>query len=90
LYRSLSFIKRCKAHITAIGLTFSLKSTLLDKIDEADLANNTGFIFAPGEGQRPISLYNDPDAEYLAFPSIFCGKSRPDNKDRHVPVQYFI
>jgi hypothetical protein len=62
--------------------------TLLDKIDEADLANNTGFIFAPGEGQRPISLYNDPDAEYLAFPSIFCGKSRPDNKDRHVPVQY--
>ena len=62
--------------------------TLLDKIDEADLANNTGFIFVPGEGQRPISLYNDPDAEYLAFPSIFCGKSRPDNKDRHVPVQY--
>jgi hypothetical protein len=36
--------------------------TLLDKIDQADLANNTGFIFAPGEGQRPISLYNDwPD-----------------------------
>jgi hypothetical protein len=62
--------------------------TLLDKIDEADLANNTGFIFALSEGQHPISLYNDPDAEYLAFPSIFCGKSRPDNKDRHVPVQY--
>lgn len=62
--------------------------TLLDKIDEADLANNTEFIFAPGEGQHAISLYSDPDAEYLAFPSIFCGKSRPDNKDRHVPVQY--
>jgi hypothetical protein len=41
--------------------------TLLDKIDEADLANNTGFIFAPGEGQRPISLYNDPDAEFLLY-----------------------
>lgn len=50
--------------------------TLLDKIDEADLANNTEFIFAPGEGQHPISLYSDPDAEYLAFPSIFCGKKQ--------------
>ncbi|CAC5416146.1 unnamed protein product [Mytilus coruscus] len=38
--------------------------------------------------QRPISLYSDPDAEYLSFPTIFCGKKRPDNKDRSVSVHY--
>ena len=38
-------------------------------------------VIAPGEGQQPISLFNDPDAEYLAFPSIYCGKRRPiDNE----------
>ncbi len=34
-------------------------------------------VIAPGEGQHPISLFNDPDAEYLAFPSIYCGHRRP-------------
>ena len=34
-------------------------------------------VIAPGEGQQPISLFNDPDAEYLAFPSIYCGQRRP-------------
>ena len=29
--------------------------------------------FAPGEGQHPISVFHDPDAEYLSFPTIFCG-----------------
>ncbi len=38
-------------------------------------------VIAPGEGQHPISLFNDPDAEYLAFPSIYCGRRRPiDNE----------
>ena len=30
--------------------------------------------FALGEGQHPISVFHDPDAEYLSFPTIFCGQ----------------
>lgn len=42
--------------------------------------------FAPGEGQKPISLFYDENAEYLAFPTIFCGQTRPAT--RKVPVHY--
>lgn len=34
-------------------------------------------IIAPGEGQRPIALLFDLDAEELSFPCIFCGLKRP-------------
>ena len=44
--------------------------------------------FAPGEGQIPISVFQDQDAEYLAFPTIFCGQCRPNNSDRHLPIHY--
>ena len=27
-------------------------------------------------------------SEYLSFPTIFCGKQRPDNKERKIPVPY--
>ena len=30
--------------------------------------------FAPGEGQIPVSVFKDENAEYLAFPTIFVGK----------------
>ena len=30
--------------------------------------------FAPGEGNRPLSIFMDKDSEYLSFPSIYCGK----------------
>lgn len=46
------------------------------------------FSFAPGENQTPLGLYQDPHAEYLAFPTIFCGQDRLSNKDRLVPVTY--
>ncbi|CAC5394741.1 unnamed protein product [Mytilus coruscus] len=62
--------------------------TLLDYIPDDNPPCDTGLTFAPGEGQRPISLYSDPDAEYLSFPTIFCGQRRPDNKDRSVSVHY--
>ncbi len=58
------------------------------------LTDADALVIAPGEGQRPIALFNDPDAEYLAFPSIYCGhrrlidnssvrktKKRPSNAD---------
>ncbi|XP_061173328.1 uncharacterized protein LOC133182501 [Saccostrea echinata] len=49
---------------------------------------NQIFTFAPGQGQRPISLYQDQMAEYLSFPTIFCGKGRIENDQRQVPVSY--
>ncbi len=39
---------------------------------------------APGEGQIPV--FREPNAEYLSFPTIFCGKTRPKNTERHRKV----
>ena len=33
-------------------------------------------------------MYLDKDAEYLCFPSIFCGQRRPGNDDRLVQLHY--
>ncbi|XP_060573123.1 uncharacterized protein LOC132731041 [Ruditapes philippinarum] len=58
-------------------------------LDDADIENrHATFTFAPGEGQRPLSIFQDKDSEYLCFPSIFCGKRRIDNEHRKVPVNY--
>ena len=56
-------------------------------VDYSDLQNRTEtFTFAPGEGQRPLSIYQDVDSEYLCFPTIFCGQRRLQNAERPVPV----
>jgi hypothetical protein len=61
----------------------------LDEIvDESNSKFDTEYTFAPGEGQRPLSLYYDEDAEYLSFPTIFCGQRRVDNKERTVKIHY--
>ena len=58
-------------------------------LDYADLENrNCTYTFAPREGQRPLSIYQDKDSEYLCFPSIFCGQRRKENDERCVPVHY--
>ena len=64
-----------------------------DKTNENDIeaSNNKYdkvFTFAPGEGQHPLSLYQDKDAEYLCFPTIFCGQTPPSRDERLVPVHY--
>ena len=41
--------------------------------------------YAPGEGKRPI--FNEPLAEYLCFPSIFCGQKLPPNEERTHPLK---
>ena len=43
---------------------------------------------APGEDNHPISIFKDKYCEELAYPGIFCGQARADNKDRDVPVYY--
>ena len=59
-------------------------------VDEADIDNKYDkvFTFAPGEGQHPLSLYQDKDSEYLCFPTIFCGQTPPSKDERLVPVHY--
>ena len=59
-------------------------------VDDADIENKYDkvFTFAPGEGHHPLSLYQDKDAEYLCFPTIFCGQTPPSRDERLVPVHY--
>ena len=59
-------------------------------LQEPDIAENGEKIisFAPGEGNKPLGIFMDKDSEYLSFPTIFCGKQRPDNSKRKVPVSY--
>lgn len=57
-------------------------------VDEADIDTNKLYVFAPGENQKPISLFTDKDAEFLCFPTIFCGHRRTENEEREVPVHY--
>ena len=56
-------------------------------VDDANLENKYDQVFI-GEGQHPLSLYHDEDAEYLCFPTIFCGQTRPSKEERTVPVRY--
>lgn len=46
------------------------------------------FSFAPAEGNKPLSIFKDKYCEELAYPGIFCGEARVENKDRFVPVYY--
>ena len=59
-------------------------------VDDANIENKYDqvFTFAPGEGQHLLSLYQDKDAEYLCFPSIFCGQRPPSKDETSVPVHY--
>lgn len=43
---------------------------------------------APGENNTLLSIFQDKYSEFLAFPAIYCGQSRPDNASRLVPLHY--
>lgn len=43
---------------------------------------------APAEGSRPVIIFHDKYSEEVAYPGIFLGQKRPDNKDRITPVHY--
>ena len=43
---------------------------------------------APGEGSVPLSIFRDKYSEELAYPGIFLGQKRPENKQRLVDVHY--
>lgn len=47
------------------------------------------FRYAPGEGNKLLGIFMDKDSEFLSvFPTIYCSKTRADNKDRTTPVHY--
>ena len=46
------------------------------------------FTFAPGEGQHPLSLFQDADCEYLSFPSIYCGEKMNTVTADGKPIHY--
>ena len=47
--------------------------------DDFDVSNKI-LTLAPGEGKIPV--FKDPLAEYLVFPTKFCGQTRPSNSER--------
>jgi hypothetical protein len=49
--------------------------TVLDSTDYSDKT----LILAPGEDERPSSLYQDIHADYLACPTIYAGQKLPEN-----------
>ena len=44
--------------------------------------------FAPAEGNKPLSIFRDQHSEEMAFPGIFLGQKRPDDKQRLKSVYY--
>ena len=50
-----------------------------DSEDDFDISNKI-LTLAPGEGKIPV--FGNPFAEYLAFPTKFCGQTRPLNSER--------
>ena len=64
-------------------LTAPSTDTLLN--DPHTDISNISMTFAREEGKRPV--FHEPLAEYLAFRTIYCGKTCPDNKDRIHLVQ---
>ena len=38
--------------------------------------------FAPGEDNKPLSVFRDQFSEEMAYPGIFQGQRRPDDKER--------
>ena len=51
--------------------------------DDFDISNKI-LTLAPGEGKIPV--FKDPLAEYLVFPTKFCGQTRPSNSERKCDV----
>ena len=73
-------------HLDTMLDDHQLQNRDVDMQQNDDIPNE--MTFAPGEGQTPISVFQDENAEYLAFPSIFCGQTCPTNTEREIPVHY--
>lgn len=43
---------------------------------------------APAEGNTPLGMFQDFNAEFLSFPAIYCGETRQNNNLRATAVHY--
>ena len=59
--------------------------TILYPFDEYD--GQHSYSVAPSEGNQPVPILQE-HLEKLAFPTVFCGDTRPNNKQRRKPVKY--
>ncbi|XP_070561973.1 uncharacterized protein [Ptychodera flava] len=58
-------------------------------LDDENIDRFQSLTFAPGEGQSPLSLFQDKDAEVLSFPAVFCGERRKcDEQDATIKLHY--
>ena len=67
------------------GVTDSML-TAPDFVDDSE--RQEIYNFAPAEGNRPLSIFRDQHSEEMAYPGIFLGKKRPDDKQRLKSVYY--
>ena len=67
------------------GTTDSMLTTL-DFV--SDNEKQEIYNFAPGEGNKPLSVFRDQFSEEMAYPGIFLGQKRPDDKERLRNVHY--
>ena len=61
--------------------------TMLTNSDFVELSESQHILHvAPGEGSTPLSIFRDQYSEELAYPGIFLGQKRSEDKDRPVSV----
>ena len=60
--------------------------TATDFLDDSE--RQQVYNIAPGEGNRPLSIFRDQYSEVLAYPGIFLGQRRPDEKQRLTSIYY--
>ena len=60
--------------------------TATDFLDDSERQHV--YNFAPGEGSRSLSLFRDQHSQELAYPGIFLGNKRPDDKQRLISAYY--
>ena len=70
---------------TSAGVTDTMLTAtdLLEDNEMQDILN-----VSPAEGNRPLSVFREKYSEELAYPGIFLGHSRPENKQRKVNINY--
>ena len=70
-------------------LPAGVTDTMLNPPDYVDNSERQQiYNVAPGEGNTPLSVFRDQYCEEMAYPGIFLGQKRPDDKQRLKSVYY--
>ena len=73
------------SEVDADEMITGTQDTMLETDDDQNIRTLT---FSPGEDQTPLSIFQDKDAEYLAFPTIYCGERRQCNSVEGSKLHY--